>query len=164
MEKYTFFWGKQDVFSQWHPAVFVHEGEEFTCAEQAMMYRKAILFGDTAVAQELLTVSHPSAHKQLGRKVRNFDDKVWNKHREQIVYDINLDKFTQNPKMLAALMQTKGTKLAEASPYDKIWGIGFKSSDPRAKDSAKWTGLNLLGKALTRLRDNLENSASAEAN
>ena len=43
----------------------------------------------------------------------------------------------------------------EASPHDNIWGIGLADSDPRCLDPAKWQGLNLLGKALVRVRETI---------
>jgi predicted NAD-dependent protein-ADP-ribosyltransferase YbiA (DUF1768 family) len=41
--------------------------------------RKARLFGDEKVARDMLKTRDPKAHKALGRKVRGFDEGVWNK-------------------------------------------------------------------------------------
>ena len=155
MPEYTFFFGPESPFSQWHWSEFMVGEQVFVCAEQFMMHGKAILFGDTEVAAELFTKSHPRDHKALGRKVKGFDDKIWKREREGIVMAGNRAKFTQNPALLDALMATRGTELVEASPYDKIWGIGLAASDPRANDATKWKGQNLLGKILTKLRDEL---------
>jgi hypothetical protein len=155
MPEYTFFFGEASPFSQWHPSPFTVAGNQFVCAEQFMMHGKAVLFGDDAVAAELFTFDHPRAHKALGRKVKGFDDHVWRRERENIVMTGNRAKFTQNPTLLAALLATRGTELVEASPFDKIWGIGLGAADTRAKDPAQWKGQNLLGKILTKLRDEL---------
>jgi hypothetical protein len=120
-----------------------------------MMYGKAILFGDTEIAAEILEAASPRQHKALGRKVRNFNDATWKAHREQIVAAGSRAKFTQNAELRQALLDTAGTELVEASPFDRIWGIGLAASDPRAENPAKWRGQNLLGKILTRLRDEL---------
>ena len=155
MSTYTFFFTEANPFSQWFPCTFTVEGIAFNCAEQYMMYGKAMLFEDRGVAAQVLAAPHPREHKALGRKVKPYDEKRWREHRERIVMDGNRAKFTQNQDLLAKLVATKGTTLVEASPYDKIWGIGLAATDPRATDPSQWKGTNLLGKILTRLRDEL---------
>ncbi|MBK9036069.1 MAG: NADAR family protein [Myxococcales bacterium] len=158
---FTFFWRPDSPFSQWHPCAFTVDGHAFTCAEQFMMHGKARLFDDADVAAQILAIDDPRAHKALGRKVRGFDDHRWKVAREAIVYAGNHAKFTQAPALHAALLATAGTTLVEASPLDRIWGIGLASSSPHATVPAKWRGLNLLGQVLTRLRDDLAAAAAA---
>ncbi len=152
---FTFFFTEASPFSQWYRSRFELDGHGFGCAEQYMMFGKAQLFGDAEVAAEILAAEHPRVHKALGRKVRGFDDKVWRREREAIVLAGNRAKFGQNDALRAALLATAGTTLVEASPYDKIWGIGLAATDPRALDPAMWKGPNLLGQILTRLRDEM---------
>jgi ribA/ribD-fused uncharacterized protein len=152
---YTFFFTEASTFSQWFRCTFTVDGNAFNCAEQYMMYGKARLFDDAEVAAEILAADHPRQHKALGRKVKQFDDKRWRRERETIVRAGNHAKFTQNPALHAELLATRGTTLVEASPYDKIWGIGLAATDPRAADASQWKGQNLLGKILTALRDEL---------
>lgn len=152
---YTFFFTEASPFSQWHRCAFSVDGNAFSCAEQYMMFGKAMLFDDAEMAGKILEADHPRQHKALGRKVRGFDDAAWRRQRENIVHAGNHAKFTQNPALLELLLATKGTTLVEASPYDKIWGIGLAATDPRANDATKWKGQNLLGKILTKLRDEL---------
>lgn len=152
-EKFTFF--HRGPFSQWHPCTFVVEQQSFTHAEQYMMYAKALLFGDSATAEQILAAKSPREQKQLGRQVAGFDEKVWALFREGIVYTANYAKFSQNPELLKLLLHTRGTTLVEASPRDKIWGIGLSQDDPRASDRSQWRGLNLLGQTLTRVREAL---------
>jgi ribA/ribD-fused uncharacterized protein len=130
-------------------------GRRFVCTEQYMMHGKAVLFGDTEVAERILAATAPKTHKALGRKVRGFDEQVWKRERERIVYEGNHAKFTQNARLLELLLATAGTELVEASPLDRIWGVGLSAEDPRIQDPSQWRGLNLLGKVLTRLRDEL---------
>jgi ribA/ribD-fused uncharacterized protein len=152
---FTFFFTEASPFSQWYRCVFTAGGNTFNCAEQYMMHGKALLFDDHPMAAEILAASHPRQHKALGRKVKGFDDAAWRREREGIVRAGNHAKFTQNPELRDLLLATKGTTLVEASPYDKIWGIGLAASDPRAQDAKQWKGQNLLGKILTALRDEL---------
>ena len=155
MSRFTFFFTEASPFSQWYRCTFTASELSFNCAEQYMMHGKAVLFGDADVAAEILRTAHPKQQKALGRKVKNFDDRVWKRERENIVLAGSRLKYTQNPALLEQLLATKGTELVEASPYDRIWGIGLSAKDPRAQDPATWKGQNLLGKILTKLRDEL---------
>jgi ribA/ribD-fused uncharacterized protein len=153
-EKFTYFWN--GPFSQWYPANFtIDKVWDMNCAEQWMMYWKAIVFRDLPTAQSILNTKNPKEQKALGRAVKNFDPVRWNQDKRVAVYRGNYAKFTQNPHLLKALMETKGTTLVEASPYDTIWGIGLAETDPRAKSRATWRGQNLLGEILTQLREDL---------
>jgi hypothetical protein len=49
--------------------------------------------------------------------------------------------------------------LVEASPVDRVWGIGLAADDPRAADPAQWQGHNLLDFALMHARDQLHQDA-----
>ena len=153
---FTFFWQGGSPFSQWHRSDFVVDGFQYTCAEQYMMHRKALLFEDKEIAQQIMQAGYnPKEHKALGRKVKNFDPGMWEAQARVVVYNGNKAKFTQNPKLKEQLEATKGTLLVEASPYDKIWGIGLEKTDPRAHDRSTWNGKNWLGQVLTQLRYDL---------
>ena len=153
------FWHPPAVFGQWTDSVFVVDGLTYSCAEQFMMAEKARLFGDEAIRAKIVASSAPREHKALGRQVAGFDHAVWERARLDIVVRGNLAKFGQNPAMLAALLATGDRLLVEASPLDRIWGVGLRADDPRIHDRANWNGQNLLGEALMRVRAEL----SAEA-
>lgn len=118
-----------------------------------MMWEKAILFKDYAIASEILAEKDPSKHKALGRKINNFDVQKWDKVKYELVKDILRDKFSQNLKMRLELVQYKGFTLVEASPYDRIWGIGYDHYNA-LQNKESW-GQNLLGKILTELATEL---------
>ena len=162
MEKnnqFVFFWS--GPFSQWHTSSFSINGFEYNCAEQFMMHCKALLFGDIGIANAIIHAKEPKEQKSLGRKIKGFDEKRWEIFREGIVFSGNHAKFSQNYFLKKELLATKGKLLVEASPRDKIWGIGLSESDPRAKDPNEWKGLNLLGKTLTRVRGAIEDEDQA---
>ena len=146
-EIFTFFWETKSPLSQWHPSDFMLENHDFNCVEQYMMYQKAKLFEDEQIAEQILLSKKPRDQKALGRKVRNFDPVVWNNHCKKIVYDGNHAKFTQNEALRTSLLNTAGTTLVEASPYDKIWGIGLAADHPDAQDKDKWQGNQLAGRS-----------------
>jgi ribA/ribD-fused uncharacterized protein len=125
----------------------------FATAEHYMMWRKATLFGDDAMAGRILAAPHPHAAKALGGRVPGFDQQTWDEHRFPIVVAGNLAKFGQHAALRAFLLGTGQRVLVEASPVDRVWGIGLTRDDPAATDPAHWQGLNLLGFALMHARD-----------
>lgn len=147
--------GLYRCFSQFYSCQFTIDGLTFNCAEQWMMYSKAMLFKDNNIAKEILKTSDPSQIKALGRKVRGYDEAQWGKHRFDIVVTGNMAKFSQNPELMQVLMDTDNAILVEASPSDRIWGVGMGPTDPRVNDITQWNGLNLLGKALMSVREAL---------
>lgn len=159
--KYVFFWGHQSstsqvtatCFSQWYGAPFNVSGLRYPTAEHFMMAEKASLFDDHATKELILQASSPGAAKALGRQVRGFDEEVWLQHRFEIVVRANQAKFAQNPDLSAFLKQTGTRVLVEASPVDRVWGIGLAQDDEQVNNPNQWRGLNLLGFALMRVRD-----------
>ena len=119
------------------------------------MYYKAIEFGDQKIADKIALEPEPRMQKALGREVKGFDGKKWNAKREKIVEDGNWWKFTQSKEgdLRKMLLETGDRLLVEASPYDRIWGVGYGATKAEANRD-KW-GENLLGKALMRVRDRL---------
>ena len=159
--KYVFFWGHQggksgvtaSCFSQWYGAPFVIDGQRYPTAEHFMMAEKAALFGDQATRAQVLQAPNPGAAKALGRQVRGFDEPTWLENRFSIVTRANKAKFSQNVELGQFLKQTGSRVLVEASPVDKIWGIGLAQDDEKVNNPNQWRGLNLLGFALMRVRD-----------
>jgi ribA/ribD-fused uncharacterized protein len=159
--RFLFFWGHQPApdgsigagcLSQWWPVEFTVDGVRFASAEHYMMWSKAQLFGDTATAARVLTAGHPNDAKTLGREVRGFDDNVWKRERFGIVVAGSVAKFGSHADLRAFLLGTGERILVEASPVDRIWGIGLSARDASADEPALWRGLNLLGFALMRAR------------
>jgi ribA/ribD-fused uncharacterized protein len=162
--KFLFFWGHQPerdgsigkgCLSQWWPCSFVVDGVSFASAEHYMMWRKALLFDDSSTASRVLAASSPAAAKALGRRVSGFEDSTWVAVRTEIVVTANLAKFGQDSALRSYLLGTGSRVLVEASPLDRVWGIGLEASDPRAADPSSWLGLNLLGEALMEVRSRL---------
>ena len=161
--KYVFFWGdtEQDnevtkaCLSQWYSSVFTVDGIVYKTAEQYMMARKALLFHDQAIHKEIMAAKHPRQCKALGQKVQHFSQTVWDENKFQIVVDGNIAKFSQNPELKEFLLRTGERVLVEASPYDKIWGIGMAENNEKIENPLEWNGQNLLGFVLMEVRDRL---------
>jgi ribA/ribD-fused uncharacterized protein len=165
---YLFFWGhtpKVDggvgswVLSQWYPSPFDVDGRRYLTAEHWMMAEKARLFGDEARRAAILAIHGPADAKAEGRRVKGFSDEVWDARRWEVVVEGSVHKFSQHPALRAYLADTAGQVLVEASPVDRVWGIGLAQDDPRATKPAQWRGLNLLGFALMEARARLAGQA-----
>lgn len=162
--KYLYFWGhtpkttgKIDhaCLSQWYLAPFVVDNVHYPTAEHYMMAQKALLFDDTEVFNKIIHATQPKQAKELGRQVKNFDEKLWNEKRLDIVINGNLGKFNQNPALKAYLLSTDDKILVEASPVDKIWGVGLTKDNNKITNPTTWQGLNLLGFALMTVREHI---------
>lgn len=162
--KFLFFWGHQPnkdrsisktCFSQWWLSSFEVDKVTYKTAEHWMMAKKAELFQDKEILEKIIECNSPAEAKKLGRKVRNYDDKIWLENRYEIVKQGNYHKFSQNPDLKTFLLNTNDRVLVEASPVDPIWGIGMASDHTDALNPEKWKGLNLLGFALMEVRDEL---------
>ena len=116
------------------------------------MYQKAVLFGDDLIAQKMLQTPFPGPVKDLGRKVQNFDEEVWDHEKVGIVRLGNILKFSQSGELEDILLATGTTVLVEASPYDRVWGIGMSEKSRHASDPSRWKGENLLGYVLMDVR------------
>lgn len=164
--EYLFFWGHQpskdgsitkSCLSQWWISNFISNvNYEYCCMEQYMMQQKAELFNDEEIAEKIMASQDPKTIKTLGRKVRHFDEAIWNRYKYSIVLNGNFDKFLQNKAMRDFLLSTGTKVIVEASPYDKVWGIGLKETDENTTQPEKWQGENLLGFALMEVRTELQ--------
>lgn len=154
--KYVFFWN--GPFSNWYPAKFtMYTGKEwgemtFTCSEQAMMFYKALVFKDKESLIKIMSTNLPREQKALGRKVKGFDQAVWEATCVDFVTESLVAKFTADHYLLEVLMETGDKIIVEASPYDKVWGIGMGVDHPNILDESKWDGKNLLGVCLMNAR------------
>ena len=162
---YLFFWGhttnntlevNKACLSQWFPLPFTVDGVTYANAEHWMMANKALLFSDIDSYEKILAAKTPKEAKALGRLVIGFDDLVWKDQCYKIVKQGNIHKFNQHPVYAAFLLDTADQIIVEASPVDKIWGIGLAESDEDATRPDQWKGKYLLGFALMEVRDFLK--------
>jgi len=152
--EFYFFWKHQ--FGQWTIRDMIDpDGVVYNCCEQYMMYKKAKLFGDDLIAQEILREIEPSSQQKLGREVSGYASEKWNKNKFGIVWYGNFLKFSQHSDLAERLMATQGKVIVEASPYDLVWGVGYGADDDEILSPERWRGQNLLGKVLMSVRSAL---------
>jgi len=152
-EKFIFFYGS--FYSQWTMRKMIIDNIKYYTCEQFMMAEKAKLFNDKIALEKIMESRNPRDQKALGRKVKNFNKEKWDKVCREIVYKGNYAKFTQHNDLKLKLLETGNKIIVEASPFDKIWGIGLGEKDERCLDSKKWRGTNWLGKAIMEVRDKI---------
>jgi ribA/ribD-fused uncharacterized protein len=143
-----YFWGSE--LSQWWSCRFSVDGIWYSTAEQYMMAAKAMCFHDEQAEAKIMATADPREQKAIGRTVKDFDPDVWNAVARDMVYYGNYAKFSQDPILMNHLLLTKDKVLVEASPYDKIWGVG--RSEQELKNGAEWNGTNWLGEVLMKVR------------
>ncbi len=162
--KFVFFWSakaqydksvSKACFSQWWDCKFTVDGVEYHTAEQYMMSQKALMFGDKKTYRDIMSASHPHEFQKLGRTVSGFVQKTWDEKCCQIVIEGNFAKFSQNEDLKAFLLGTGNRILVEASPLDRIWGIGMAENDDGVENPFNWKGSNFLGFSLMEVRDML---------
>ena len=120
------------------------------------MASKARLFGDDSALSAILATDDPPEQKHIGPQVRHFEQDLWQKHSENIVFDGNLAKLSQNEDMRRALLHTSRRRLAKASPHDNLWGFGLRACDHHASSTDTWRGSNLLGEIHEHVRETLD--------
>lgn len=182
---YVYFWEYTSPFSNFYPSVFTCKGLTFISTEQFIMYCKALTFGDTDKAAEIMDASnYPWAAKLIegsmtasdilkdpvkasqwkhlmmvikkkGREVSNYDDKVWASKRANIAFRGILEKFSQNLDIKQIMLDTKDAYFVEASPTDGIWGIKMSAEAAKKVPPSLWKGLNLLGSVLDAVKARL---------
>lgn len=145
-----------DFLSNWYFSNFTLDAIEYSSMEQYMMYQKAILFNDKEIASKILSTDNFAEIKALGRRVKGFNEEIWNKNKELIITKGLLGKFSQNPSLKEQLLATGNAILAECAVRDKIWGIGLSMTDEDRLNLSKWKGQNLLGKCLMNVREALK--------
>lgn len=165
-----FFWGaaqeKKGVIdkgclSQHYIRKFVMRGNTFNCGEQAMMYHKAMLFDDVAIAKKIMNERYPPKMKTLGRGVINFNQRIWDNYKYNLVLEINRAKFSQNADLRKFLLSfPDNTLFVEASPFDGIWGVRLPEYAAEIRNIHHWQGENLLGFILTTVRREIKNGST----
>lgn len=151
-ETFHFFFGATHPCSNWYARDFVVRGITFAHNEQLMMYCKGRHFKDEAVSAKILETTDPMTCKKLGRAVKGFVEAEWLMHNRKYVLWGALEKFRQHADLTEFLLATQEATIVEASPYDRLYGIGVAMWDPRRLDRVNWTGLNLLGDILMDVR------------
>jgi hypothetical protein len=163
--QFLFFWSHKPsrdgsitktCLSQWWKCSFIiEEGTEYNSTEQLMMAEKARVFKDEICINKILLSDSPYVIKKLGSEIQNFNQKIWDDLKFEVLVKGNYYKFKQNKSLQQFLLSTNDIIIVQASPLDKIWGIGLDENNPLTLNPNIWKGENLLGFALMKVRDQI---------
>lgn len=156
-DKHVAFWGSP--FSNFYPCNFDLDDEIWISSEQFFMACKARCFDDYDSYKQIRIATTPEQAKKLGRKVKGFDDKIWDKVKYQLMYAGVYAKFSQNEDLKNFLLSSEfeGKDFVEGSPFDGVWGVKMDYRNPDIDNPENWNGENLLGKVLNEVRNKLKN-------
>ncbi|MGN0992844.1 MAG: NADAR family protein [Bacilli bacterium] len=127
------FKNKYFFLSNYYPCFIEYKGIKYRNNEAAFHAQKDL---SRSYEFQLLT---PDKAKKLGRQVKLRQD--WEEIKDEIMYEINLEKFKQNEDLKIKLLDTKDEELIEGNNWnDTYWGV------------CNGIGKNKLGKILMRIR------------
>ncbi len=132
------FWttkGEYGYLSNFYPCKISYLGLEFPSSEHLYQVFKA---PDSKVFLKIQRAKKPMESKRIANKALKRAD--WHVIKYDVMLFVLQEKFGQNLDLLDKLLATGEEELFEDSPYDKVWG---------GRDG----GMNLLGKALMRTRE-----------
>jgi ribA/ribD-fused uncharacterized protein len=148
------FYSKHSVFSNFHAMPVTVEGKTYVCNEQYFQQAKALMFNDINTATKIMEQTDPLKMSQLGKTVKGFDKTVWAKQAPQVLYRVNSAKYEQNEVAQQALLNTGKKKIGEGSPHP-TFGTGVHIFSKTALDQTTWSGENVMGQILEKIRHNL---------
>lgn len=166
-EGYAYFYMDVPLSNWWDsvPAI-QYDGHTFNASESIFVYLKAKHFNDAETAAKIVKADNKTyaqsesrwrAVKNLGRKVKGLNYREWTKYRQDAMYTALKQKAQYDEEFRRVLLdpQYAGLTFVEASKYDPDWGIGIDARTAMKVGRAGWKGQNLLGRALTKLRNEL---------
>ncbi len=163
--KYVFFYNEDNeygCFSNFYKTSYTISGICIDYTEKGYMMSKAIFFNDYDKICDILNSKTPRIAKDIGRTIMNFDIELWKQVRRKIMYIHCYQKFSTNKKLKKLMLSDaiRDKYLVEASPSDKVWGIGLNVKNAQKTDPSEWPGQNLLGKTLNKVKKDLINNNS----
>ena len=150
------FYTQYSPFSNHHRCSFTVDNVKYNSSEQFIMQQKSLLAGDDDTAQKIMREVSPVKQKQLGKTIKHFDRKLWEKEAKSRVKAGIRAKVVQNAYIKDLLISTGKRRIAEANPFDRLFAIGYSLEDEQSWDIKNWDrGQNIMGALLEEIRDEL---------
>jgi len=135
---------KEKIYKSARHAIFAELAREFNDVERADAIQSAESSSDIRYRIDDV----------VGGK--DVNQMKWNTTLSRLIDMVNLTKFKQYPELAQRLMELPSPLVIGAyEPNDTYMGIGISVDNVKAKDKLAWTGENLVGKALMKIRENL---------
>ena len=136
---------------------FVYDGTPYTSSEQGFHHLGAAHHLEFEVAERILKTDDIAKIRELSHEYPRSPG--WERLAPHKLYELNREKFTQNPHLRARLIATAPHRLIEAS-IDQKWG-GAAPYSSGVYDEGIVPGRNVFGDKLTSLRDDYDVRLSA---
>ena len=159
---YYGFFGEFNPLSNFHLALFTHQGVQYNHSEQFIQATKAQFCGDKKSLEQILITESAYKCKELGQNVKNCNTSEWNKNTKTLCFPGLLSKFEQNSG-LAAFLKNTGDKTLDECCWDDVWGNGKSLSHPECIDGSKFDNQGILGEMLEEICTILLTRPSAES-
>ena len=154
-DTHAFYFTKDTVLSNFNSETpFKVGNDNFNCSEQYIQMSIADYFKDDQAVKDIKKMTNPMDMKNRGKSVKNYDQERWIQVCKERIKPGILAKFSQNEGAKQVLLSTGTRIIAEASPHDKIYGIGIAIHDEKRHDASNW-GDNLMGQILVDVRNEL---------
>ena len=154
--KQVSFLGFRCPLSNFYKCTFTYHGQTYTSTEQFIQITKASLFpGNDELIKQMTNQHDPLKLKNLGQKVSNFNKKTWSESAEGLLYGGLKQKFIENDDCLDFLDSTGNKLIVEASPTDRLFGIGRPITFQGLEDTTTHQGTNIQGHMLMNIRQEL---------
>jgi len=139
--------------TNFYKKIFYADGIKWKTSEHYYQYKKMKFLQDIGepvtdeMLQSIINAKTAMDSKRLGHIKCNNIDK-WDEVKVDAMMDVLRAKFTYE-RFINLLLATNDAILVESSYYDTFWGDG----------GYKHNGLNMLGKCLMRLREELKQAS-----
>jgi ribA/ribD-fused uncharacterized protein len=137
------------------PVIITYNGTRYKSAKHALLGELAKNFKDMAMFGRIQATEDPEALAYNYADSKGATKEAWDSKRAELVQKIVREKFKQNPELGEQLLNTGDVVIAADVIDDTLFGIGRSMEDPKAMKPRKWTGQNLLGKTIEKIRAQL---------
>ena len=146
------FFGEINPLSNFHPAKFTLDGQEFISSEQYIQATKAYYFNDLESYQKIMGCKTSFDCKQLAWSINNVDGKKWDAVARSLCEKGIREKFLQNPHLMHVLIEKTSNKTIVECANDRLWGNGKALSEESCLNRDVWISQGILGQILENVR------------
>lgn len=152
---------KFNVLSNQHIAPIVVDGQTYLTNDHYAYVQLCRSTKDHAhLESDILAAKDGATAHAIGKKIAlsgMYDEAERCKAMFNFLKQANIYKFSQHSEIKAALLSTKGSRLAESlGEYGSLfWSTGVSPESREGQDPTQWRGKNVAGDMLTLIRDNV---------